>query len=328
MEWADIVMISNISNYGGPYTARVAEEAVKRGKFVHFDTDDLLTDLYKEHRLYKVYKDNQLDEITKFIYHNSHLVSVTQEEFAKEIQQFTRGGLAIIRNAIDCNLPCWNAPKVKTKQVKIGWAGGIHHRPDVKVFAGVPNIVNSKVGKENIIWDFYGHPPANNPPEEKWQEEAWKEYLSSFARGNNAKNFRVHYAHGPDAYGVFYSNMDIAIAPLANNRFNSMKSDVKVAEASIYGVPLIASDIGCYRDTIVNGKNGYLLPSDASPMEWARVLTKVIKDKQHREEMGRKINKLKDSYDLNKVVWDRLWLYEKAIEDFKWNFKFASNDVN
>ncbi len=193
MNWADIVMVSNISNYGGPYTARVVQEALARGKFAHFDTDDLLTDLYKEHRLYKVYKDNQLDEITKFVYNNSHLVSVTQDAFAREIQQFTRGGLAVIRNAIDYKLPGWNAPKVKTKQVKIGWAGGIHHRPDVKVFAGVPNLVNSKAGKENIIWDFYGHPPANNPPEEKWQEDAWKEYLSSFVRGNNSKNFRVHY---------------------------------------------------------------------------------------------------------------------------------------
>ncbi len=449
MNWADIVMVSNISNYGGPYTARVVQEALARGKFAHFDTDDLLTDLYKEHRLYKVYKDNQLDEITKFVYNNSHLVSVTQDAFAREIQQFTRGGLAVIRNAIDYKLPGWNAPKVKTKQVKIGWAGGIHHRPDVKVFAGVPNLVNSKAGKENIIWDFYGHPPANNPPEEKWQEDAWKEYLSSFVRGNNSKNFRVHYALGPDGYGVFYANMDIAIAPLASNRFNEMKcldgltqvekgktfpflkdikigdkikspkgmvtvldkmcykkealkiitkdghsligsldhrietykglvelsslcvgdglevggwvdeiykkipmgkrdlydievdhpshlfyangfishnSDVKVAEAACYGVPLVATDVGCYRDTIINGKTGYLLPPGSSPIEWSKVISRLVKDKDLREEMGNNLKKIKDSYDLNKVVWDRLWLYEKAIDDFKWNFKFEGKD--
>ena len=45
LDWADIVFINNISNFGGPYTARVIGLSKQRGKFVHFDTDDLLIDL-------------------------------------------------------------------------------------------------------------------------------------------------------------------------------------------------------------------------------------------------------------------------------------------
>ncbi len=53
MNWADIVFVANILKFGGPYTARVVGIAKELKKFVHFDTDDLLTDLYEEHHLYQ-----------------------------------------------------------------------------------------------------------------------------------------------------------------------------------------------------------------------------------------------------------------------------------
>ena len=71
MKWADVVMTQNIANFGGPYTARIIGKAQEFGKFVHYDTDDLLTNLYEGHRLYKVYQDKGLSEITKFIYSHS-----------------------------------------------------------------------------------------------------------------------------------------------------------------------------------------------------------------------------------------------------------------
>ena len=64
-KWADIVMTQNIANYGGAYTARICGIAKKYGCFFHYDTDDLLTDLYDGHRLLPVYKEQKLDELTK-----------------------------------------------------------------------------------------------------------------------------------------------------------------------------------------------------------------------------------------------------------------------
>ena len=58
MNWADIVFVANILKWGGPYTARVIGVAKELNKFVHFDTDDLLTGLYEEHHLFDVYKEN------------------------------------------------------------------------------------------------------------------------------------------------------------------------------------------------------------------------------------------------------------------------------
>ena len=77
MKWADVVFTQNIHNFGGMYTAQLLQKGHEFGKFTHFDTDDLLTDLYSGHRLFDVYKEQKLDEVTKYIYNNVDLVTVT-----------------------------------------------------------------------------------------------------------------------------------------------------------------------------------------------------------------------------------------------------------
>lgn len=319
MDWADIIMTNNISNYGGQYTARMCGKAKERGKIFHFDTDDLLTRLYKGHRLEKVYEEG-LSDITKFIYNHSDIVTVTQRKFQQRVQEFMGNGvLAVVKNAIDYNLPAWNAQRTevpKGKFVRVGWAGGIHHEEDVKEFAGVPNLVNQRVGKEKVRWDFYGKPPhdPNNP--EDWQLDVWKNYERIIMMGlKGSRNYTINNAMPTDRYGVMYSYMDMAIAPLQMNDFNDSKSEIKVAEAGRYSVPLIASNVGCYDESIINGKTGFLIPHDAPKSEWVNTLAKVIKDKDLRLEMGKNLHDVTEKYfNLNNVVHQRLTLYKKFFE--------------
>ena len=319
MDWSDIVMTNNISNFGGPYTARMCGKTKERGKIFHYDTDDLLTQLYEGHRLEEVYKGG-LSDITKFIYHNSDIVTVTQRKFQQRIQQFMGNGvLAVVKNAIDYNLPSWNATRSvipKDRFVRVGWAGGIHHEEDVKEFAGIPNIVNQRVGKERVRWDFYGKPPIDPNTGPDWQQDVWKNYERIIMAGlKGGKNYTINQALPTDQYGVMYSHMDMAIAPLQMNEFNDSKSEIKVAEAGRYSVPLIASNVGCYDETIINGKTGFLIPPDAPKSEWVSILSKVIKDKDMRLEMGKNLHQLTEQYfDLNKVVHHRLTLYKKFYD--------------
>jgi len=322
MKWADIIWTNNISNWGGPYTARMVGKAKEFGKFVHFDTDDLLTDLYKGHRLYDTYKEKNLEEITKFIYSNSDLVTVTQRKFAERIKPFCGGVLAIVKNAIDYHLPCWNVPKQplpKKKMTRVGWAGGIHHEEDIKEFAGIPHLVNSRVGRENVHWGFYGAPQPNTDDDgnhkDEWQHDVWRNYKKIILSGFRGQpNWQIYNALSPDSYGGIYSQIDLAIAPLQMNAFNDSKSEIKVAECGRYKVPLIASDVGCYDETIVNGKTGYLLPANAPKSEWVKVLTKCIKNPDHVKEMGENLHKITEEYfDLNKVIKHRLELYQQSL---------------
>ena len=322
IKWADIVWTNNISNWGGPYTARVVGKAKEFGKFVHFDTDDLLTDLYEGHRLYDVYKERGLEDTTKFIYSHSDLVTVTQRKFAERIKPFCGGVLAIVKNAIDYSLPCWNVPKMPPPRkniVRVGWAGGIHHEEDVKEFAGVPHMVNQRAGRENVHWGFYGAPlpvkDEDGKAKDEWQHDVWRNYKKILLKGfSGSQNWNIYNALSPDSYGGIYSNFDISIAPLQMNAFNDSKSEIKVAECGRYKVPLIASNVGCYDETIVNGKTGYLLPVDATKSDWVKVLTKCIKNPEHVMEMGENLHKITEEYfNLNNVVKHRLELYQESI---------------
>jgi glycosyltransferase involved in cell wall biosynthesis len=325
MKWADIIWTNNISNFGGPYTARLVGKAKEFGKFVHFDTDDLLTDLYEGHRLYSVYKDRGLKEITEFIYANADLVTVTQRKFAERVKENVNGVLAIVKNAIDYDLPCWNMPpypKTHKKVMRVGWAGGIHHEEDVKEFAGVPHLVNGRVGRERVHWGFYGSPlppKKEDGGKDEWQHEVWRNYKRILLSGFKGQaNWQIYHALPPDSYGGIYANMDLAIAPLQMNEFNDSKSEIKVAEAGRYKIPLIASDVGCYDETIVNGKTGYLLPAGASKGDWVKVLTKCLKNPKHVKEMGENLHKITEEYfSLGKVCKHRLELYEESIKLIK-----------
>jgi glycosyltransferase involved in cell wall biosynthesis len=319
IKWSDVVVMNNISNFGGPYTTRVCGVTKELGKFFHMDTDDLLTELYEGHRLSDVYKEKGLSDMTKFVYSHSDLVSVTQEKFAHRVSPFCTKKLAVVKNAVDYSLPAWNAnivPSPKKKLVRVCWAGGIHHEEDVKEFAGVPGFVNGRVGRENIIWNFYGAPPAptkENPKD--WQHDVWTNYRKILMRGfKGGKNWNILPAMPAHEYGRLYSMNDVAIAPLQMNAFNDSKSDIKVAECGRYGLPLIASDVGCYSETIKDGETGYLLPPNASHKEWVSVLTKAFKNKKHLKEMGQNLKKVVDEYyDLNKVVHFRLVMYKECM---------------
>jgi glycosyltransferase involved in cell wall biosynthesis len=90
-----------------------------------------------------------------------------------------------------------------------------------------------------------------------------------------------------------------------------------VAEAGRYKVPIVASNVGCYSDTIVNGKTGYLIDPDAPKTEWIRILSKVATDHKLRREMGENLHSITEQlFDINKVAKYRLDVYEQCFKAF------------
>ena len=318
LEWCDVMMTQNISNFGPSFMVELFKASREAGKFIHYDTDDLLTDLYPGHRLYQIYKDRDLSTLTKSLYHNADLVTVTQKKFANRIVEYVRGTLAVIKNAIDFDLPCWNLAKnyrtSKKTPCGIGWVGGIHHEQDVKQVPGLGISVNAKVGPENIRWGLYGRPPVGEEGPEDWQQKVWDEYTRILVGPQKHRNWQVFQAMPTDRYGSMYLNIDVAIAPLEWNDFNDSKSEIKLMEAGRYGIPLIATDCGAYDEIIEDGVTGYLISKENRNSDWAKAIAKCVKDPKHAREMGRKLKSIVDErFDINKVVHYRLDLYKQLL---------------
>lgn len=79
------------------------------------------------------------------------------------------------------------------------------------------------------------------------------------------------------------AEFDVWVAPYRDIAFNRAKFPTKFLEASILGIPLIASDIEPYRAVIRHGENGFLVKYEH---EWGRLLKQLADDPELRQRIG------------------------------------------
>jgi glycosyltransferase involved in cell wall biosynthesis len=75
-------------------------------------------------------------------------------------------------------------------------------------------------------------------------------------------------------------------------------------EASAFAVPSIAANVGGVGSAIHNGKNGYLLESDATANDYANIITSVFRDKEKYIEL-RRSSRIEFETRLNWDVWGK-----------------------
>ena len=87
-------------------------------------------------------------------------------------------------------------------------------------------------------------------------------------------------------------------------------------EASASGLPIVTTNsIGC-KDTVVDGKNGFLVPVHA-PQEIAKALEKLILDPDLRREMGKQSRIMAErEYDVENVAKKHLEIYEELFGNY------------
>jgi glycosyltransferase involved in cell wall biosynthesis len=70
---------------------------------------------------------------------------------------------------------------------------------------------------------------------------------------------------------------DVNLAPLANNRFNDAKSEIKWMEAGMFGIPSVASPSAVYEEVISNGHDGFIA---RTAEDWADILQQLATDRK------------------------------------------------
>lgn len=90
---------------------------------------------------------------------------------------------------------------------------------------------------------------------------------------------------------------------------------IALLEASYFGLPLIASNVGGVPEIINNGDNGYLVPpSDANAL--AEKITMLVEDKYLRTKMGQRAkDKLKDKFSEDSIVLQIDAIYCNLLND-------------
>lgn len=74
---------------------------------------------------------------------------------------------------------------------------------------------------------------------------------------------------------------DITLSPLIDSVFNRAKSENKWSESSLVEVATVASDVGAFKDAVVNGKTGILVKNTSEA--WFDGISRLVEDREKRE---------------------------------------------
>ena len=103
----------------------------------------------------------------------------------------------------------------------------------------------------------------------------------------------------------FYQEADILLAPLLDNKFNRLKSNLKALEAGAKRIPLMAIKRAPYDD----------IPTVCWVDNWERDIKRMAFSSQMRTDFGEaNAEYVREHYDLFKINESRFAIYSKLIE--------------
>ena len=144
------------------------------------------------------------------------------------------------------------------------------------------------------------------------------EWLNKYERGTyaNEGNFARRWTKKANVYAEVLNETDISIAPLADNIFNRMKSNLKQIECWTRKIPVVCSDIPPYNIDGVNGENCILIPVKKNADKyWYKELKKLILDEEYRNKIGQGLyDSFSEKYNLKNVTNNRANFYNQIMK--------------
>lgn len=131
-------------------------------------------------------------------------------------------------------------------------------------------------------------------------------------------NFARRWTQKANAYAKVLDETDIVIAPLADNSFNRMKSNLKQVECWTRKLPIVCSDIPPYNVHGRHMENCVLIPLKPSEKhahkDWKKYLKKLILDADLRKRLGEQLYEdFKEQYNLKNVTAKRVQFYKEVV---------------
>lgn len=358
-EWLKQYDLIHFHRTLGPYEnmASVMERCRNMGITTVMDLDDYWAP-GTHHPAHLLIKKHQLDIKIKDNLRLPDHVSTTTSIFAKEISRLNKS-VKVIPNAIDPNERQFKPNPIESDRIRIGWLGGSSHLKDLEILKGmVASIKNAGLidkvqfvlcgydlrGQVTMIDEKTGKQTQRpiKPHESVWYQyekiftddykivsPEYKAHLLKFEKEEykdiDNEPYRRVWTKPISTYATNYNLFDISLAPLEENTFNKMKSQLKIIEAAFHRKAIIAQDFGPYQIDCENvyekggnlNKNGnaFLIPSNKNRKFWHKHLIKLINDpelvKQLQDNLHETITK---KYNIETVTKERADWYKEIVK--------------
>lgn len=246
---ADLHVISRI--FPGADTQQVVEAIFATGKPVIYETDDLLIDLPEDNMHARDYVAHV--PFIKAVMGRVQAVVVSTPELARRLGRFN-DSIHVLPNFVDYAL-FRRTPPENGRQVNIGVVGTSAREGDFALIDEALRAICREYGKRIRI-KFVGAMP-----------KAWEGHA-------NAESVPFTADYGGYAARMKGLDLDIGLAPLADNDFNACKSPIKWLEFSALGMAGIFSHVPAYKEVVEQGKTGLLVDNQTD--KWVSALKLLI----------------------------------------------------
>jgi glycosyltransferase involved in cell wall biosynthesis len=221
--------------------------------FIVYTIDDLITNMAESNSLRLNIPANARTRLKYALARCDRMVVST--DFLAESYRHLIKDIRVVPNRLEKEI--WlplQSHKRTSKKPRIGWAGGRTHQDDLQL---LKEVIEQTRGEAD--WIFFGMCPDEIRPLlcEYHPYTTLAEYPSRLAA----------------------LNLDIAVAPLAQIPFNQAKSNLRLLEYGILGIPVVCTDIDPYR-----GSPACCV--DNTKKAWTTALRQRIHDTKAREREG------------------------------------------
>lgn len=210
-------------------------------------------------------------------------VTVSTPFLAEVVSQWN-SNVHVLPNCIDAALLTHQRPKRDT--LTVGWAGSATHLMDFKIAEQPLTRYFRKYPAVDMHFMGTDYSPMIRKPS---RVTGWVGDLDAYHRA---------------------IDFDIGIAPLADDVFNYSKSPIKALEYAALGIPVVASDVGPYRDFVQHGVTGFLCRDDH---DWFRYLRMLTEDAALRETMGAAARVQAGEHTIEGNAWRWREAYESVL---------------
>lgn len=160
----------------------------------------------------------------------------------------------------------------------------------------------------------------------------YKDFLLKFKQeefpGIENEAYRRVWTKNISTYATNYNLFDISLAPIEENIFNKVKSQLKVIEAGFHHKAIIAQNFGPYQIDVTNCiqygggidemANGILIDKTKNHKDWYAAIKKLVLNPELVKTLQNNLHEtIKDTYSMSKVTDDRRTLYIDLVEKQK-----------
>jgi len=297
----------------------------KKGMKIIVDIDDLWH-LPPGHAHERDWNGSGNNKLTEEHMKMADLITCTSMRLRETILPFNKN-VVVIPNAVVFGQGDYK-PSIREPHDKMAfiYAGGVSHLPDVELLSGkFKRIGGDPLIKRSAEFIIAGY-----------EKQTQKKYFTKEDYQQQNNNFKVEQvvgyydkmvnifsytgAHkvirslGVTKYMQCYDQADVSLVPLVDNRWNSMKSELKLIEAGCKKIPVIVSNVAPYSDVIEFQNEGAMLVN--TPDDWIKYIKYCIKNPNFVTDAGEKLlNWTSDNYNLIKWNETRKQLFKSLINN-------------